>query len=256
MKAPRSHEAEMRPKNNEVGRKRMSLFIQQVEKEAQQRMTELEARVETMQETIDQAFRVEMMKMPPSLLSTRMGEEEFFSSEASAAPKVGLLRASGAPLAAGRVKSMATPDNSTPPERTASKSSRAGKAAQLPRTLASSSSTGNLGSSSAATKRSQSRATKTAERPKLRRGSGSWGGGGAPLTALSPSRPVASTGDLHCAMAASAAHITVTTGLGQTISFSEETKHEVDLDLLDDVAWCHIQRLTSLMEHLWRRSQR
>lgn len=33
MKAPRSHEAEMRPKNNEVGRKRMSLFIQQVEKE-------------------------------------------------------------------------------------------------------------------------------------------------------------------------------------------------------------------------------
>lgn len=40
---------------------------------AQQRMTELEARVETMQETIDQAFRVEMMKMPPSLLSTRMG---------------------------------------------------------------------------------------------------------------------------------------------------------------------------------------
>lgn len=30
----------------------------------------------------------------------------------------------------------------------------------------------------------------------------------------------------------------------QTVSFSEETKDEINLDLLDDVAWCQIQKLT------------
>lgn len=96
-------------------------------------------------------------------------------------------------------------------------------------------------------------------------------------------RSVVSAGDLHCSMAASAAHITVTTARGQvqtllpsaiiqiywtrclcfplmfkgqmpqsctrsfglqTVSFSEETKDEINFDMLDDVAWCHIQKLT------------
>lgn len=30
----------------------------------------------------------------------------------------------------------------------------------------------------------------------------------------------------------------------QTVSFSEETKDEINLDLLDDVAWHQIQKLT------------
>lgn len=30
----------------------------------------------------------------------------------------------------------------------------------------------------------------------------------------------------------------------QTVSFSEDTKHEINLDLLDHVAWCQIQKLT------------
>lgn len=53
-----------------------------------------------------------------------------------------------------------------------------------------------------------------------------------------------------------AAHILATRGaapphseqavylLLQTVSFSEETKDEINLDLLDDVAWHQIQKLT------------
>lgn len=37
---------------------------------------------------------------------------------------------------------------------------------------------------------------------------------------------------------------TLTLRLLQTVSFSEETKDEINLDLLDDVAWCQIQKLT------------
>lgn len=33
-------------------------------------------------------------------------------------------------------------------------------------------------------------------------------------------------------------------GSSQTVCFSEETKDEIDLDVLDDVAWCQIQKLT------------
>lgn len=56
-------------------------------------------------------------------------------------------------------------------------------------------------------------------------------------------------------MGGSASHITVTTAQGQTVCFSEETKDEINLDVLDDVAWCQIQKLTSLMDYLSRRGR-
>lgn len=36
--------------------------------------------------------------------------------------------------------------------------------------------------------------------------------------------------------------------ISQTVSFSEETKDEINLDVLDDVAWCQIQRLTVIKQ--------
>lgn len=58
---------------------------------------------------------------------------------------------------------------------------------------------------------------KTAEHPKPRLRSVLAGRGflWSRLIGPSPSRMVASTGDLHCSMGASAAHITVTTAQGQ-----------------------------------------
>ncbi|XP_027134069.1 borealin-2 [Larimichthys crocea] len=137
-----------------------------------------------------------------------------------------------------RVKSTdQSPGQGTPAQRSSSKTSKGGKGTKKTRILTGSNSTGNLGGSSVTTKRTLSRLTKTNDqtKPKL--------------------RSVVSTGDLHCSMAGSAAHITVTTALGQAFSFSEETKDEINLDLLDDVAWCQIQKLTSLMEYLSRRSR-
>lgn len=127
-------------------------------------------------------------------------------------------------------------------------------------------------SSSVATKRSQSRAAKTAEpsKPRLRSGSG------VPVLAPGQRRssdPSVSSqvGGLHgrsallhgglgrshhrhhgagpgkgCRLGSAppSGGGRRADGLLQTISFSEETKHDVNLDLLDEVAWCQIQRLT------------
>uniref|UniRef100_A0A3Q2YXZ1 Borealin-2-like n=1 Tax=Hippocampus comes TaxID=109280 RepID=A0A3Q2YXZ1_HIPCM len=55
------------------GRK-ITLFIQQVEKEAQERMNELESRLDNLLGNIDQVFKVELMKLPPSIRKMRVGD--------------------------------------------------------------------------------------------------------------------------------------------------------------------------------------
>ncbi|KAM3591270.1 uncharacterized protein V6R79_025874 [Siganus canaliculatus] len=229
-----------------------ALFIQQFEKEAQERMNELEAKMENMLATVDRVFKVEMMKMPPSLQNTRIGdlisEEEVSASEVSIAMKNESLEIHQ-PLKRVRSKrgevtfqDQANSADSSPGQstlRTSSKTSKGGKATKRARTLVGSNSTGNL-RGSATVKRTQSRLMKTNDQT---------------ITAKPKLRSVVSTGDLHCLVAGAAAHITVTTAQGQSVSFSEETKDEINLDMLDDVAWCQIQRLTSLMEYLSRRSR-
>ncbi|GLD53664.1 borealin-2 [Lates japonicus] len=202
--------------SREMRHSRLALFIQQFEKEAQERLNELEAKMENMLATVDKVFKVELMKMPPALQNTLTWDLISVKSTDS------------------------TPVQSTPVQRSSSKTFKGGNGTKRTRTLAGSNSTGNIRGSTVASKRTQSRVTKTNDqtlpnKPKL--------------------RSVVSTGDLHCSMAGSAAHVTVTTAQGQTVSFSEETKDEIDLNLLDDVAWCQIQKLTSLMEYLSRRSR-
>uniref|UniRef100_A0A8C4I2F7 Borealin N-terminal domain-containing protein n=1 Tax=Dicentrarchus labrax TaxID=13489 RepID=A0A8C4I2F7_DICLA len=58
----------------EMRQSRLALFIQQFEKEAQERMNELEAKMENMLATVDKVFKVELMKMPPSLQNTFIGD--------------------------------------------------------------------------------------------------------------------------------------------------------------------------------------
>ncbi|XP_022614537.1 borealin-2-like [Seriola dumerili] len=232
--------------NREMRLSRLALFIQQFEKEAQERMNELAAKMENMMATVDKIFKVEMMKMPPSLQNTLIGdlisEEEISASEVSIAMKNESLEMhqplKRVPSKRGEPLLKSTPVQSTPVQRSSSKTSKVGNGTKRTRTLAGSNSTGNLRGSTVTAKRTQSRLTKTNDqtvptKPKL--------------------RSVVSAGDLHCSVAGSAAHITVTTAQGQTVSFSEETKDEINLDLLDDVAWCQIQRLTNLMEYLSRR---
>uniref|UniRef100_A0A673APM6 Borealin N-terminal domain-containing protein n=1 Tax=Sphaeramia orbicularis TaxID=375764 RepID=A0A673APM6_9TELE len=58
----------------DMRRSKLTLFIQQFEKEAQERMNELEAKLENTLATVDKVFKVELMKMPPSLKNTLMGD--------------------------------------------------------------------------------------------------------------------------------------------------------------------------------------
>ncbi|XP_023150913.2 borealin-2 [Amphiprion ocellaris] len=223
----------------DVRRSRLALFIQQFEKEAQQRTNELEAKMENMLATVDKAFKVELMKMPPSLQNTLIGDlisqDETSASDVSIAMK-NESREMPQPLKRRRSRRLKSADS--PPVQRSSKASKGGKGTKRTRTLVGSNSAGNLIGSAVAGSRTQTCVTnrKTAEQTKARL------------------RSVVSTGDLHCSMAGASAHITVTTAQGQMFSFSEETKNEINLDLLDDVAWCQIQKLMSLMDYLSQQS--
>ncbi|XP_034413264.1 borealin-2 [Cyclopterus lumpus] len=233
--------------SRDMRQSRLALFIQQFEKEAQERMNELEARMDNMLATVDKVFKVELMKMPPSLQKTRIGdlisEEEISSSEVSIAMRKESLEMQQ-PLRRAhskRVKSTDSyPGQSSPVQRSSAKTSKAGKGTKRSRALVSSNSAGNL-SGSVTAKRTRSCLIKTNDQT---------------AKANLKLRSVVSAGDLHCSMAGSASHITVTTAQGQTVCFSEETKHDINLDVLDDAAWCQIQKLTSLMDYLSRRGRR
>ncbi|XP_032367494.1 borealin-2 [Etheostoma spectabile] len=228
--------------NREMRRRRLDLFIQQFEKEAQERMNELEARLENMLSTVDKVFKVELMKMLPSLQNTLIGDliegEETSASEVSIAMQNESVEMQQ-PLARVRSKRVKSTD-SKPAQKSSTRTTKGAKGTKGTRTLGSSNSTGNLGGPSLTGKRAQSRLTKASDqtvpaKPKL--------------------RSVVSAGDLHCSMAGSAAHVTVTTAQGQTMCFSEETKDDIDLDLLDDVAMCQMQKLKRLMDYLASQSR-
>ncbi|KAK9524656.1 hypothetical protein VZT92_017028 [Zoarces viviparus] len=225
--------------SRDMRQSRLDLFIRQFDKEAQERINEMNAKKENLLATVDKAYNVELMKMPHSLRKTLIGDlisEEISASEVSIAMKNESLEMPQAFMRAlsKRVKSTdSSPGQSTPPvQRSSSKASKGGKGTKRARTLVNSSSAGNLRDSSVSAKRTQSVLTKTNGKPKL--------------------RAVVSAGDLHCSMAGSAAHITVTTAQGQSVCFSDDTQADINLDVLDDVAWCQIQKLSSLMNYLSR----
>ncbi|XP_029932132.1 borealin-2 [Myripristis murdjan] len=212
--------------SKELRQSRLALFIQQFEKEAQEHMNEMERKMDNMLATVERVFKVELMKMPPSLLNARIGDlitEDELSSVALKDESLEMHQ----PLKRAPSKKVKLSEPS--------KMSKGGRGGKRTRTLPSSNSTGSLRSSSTTVKRTVSRLAKTSDqtvltKPKL--------------------RSVSSAGDVSCLMAGCAPHITITTSQGQTVCFSEETKDTINLDLLDDVAWCQIQNLTRLINYL------
>ncbi|XP_039465934.1 borealin-2-like isoform X2 [Oreochromis aureus] len=245
--------------SREMRRSKLALFIQQFEKEAQERVNELEAKMENTLATIEKVFKVELMKMPPSLQNTLIGdlitEEEFLASEESIASKneFGEIPQPLKKITSKRgeiklhfsilsTKSTDSPDQSAPAHRVSSKNSKGVKETKRTRTLVCSNSTGNLIPSSVITKRTRRLASCKTNDP-------------SPLSqSRLKLRSVVSAGDLHCSTAGSTAHITVTTAQGLMVSFSEETKDDINWDMLDDVARCQIKKLSSLIDYLSQRS--
>ncbi|XP_019733174.1 borealin-2 isoform X2 [Hippocampus comes] len=217
------------------GRK-ITLFIQQVEKEAQERMNELESRLDNLLGNIDQVFKVELMKLPPSIRKMRVGDwTEMSASEVSLAvqresPEMKQLTHKRVPSRRGKSADPA-PVQSLLIRKNSGKTSKGGKGARESKPTTGSSSTGNLRASTTAV--AGRRLTKPSD-----------------LSAKQKLRSVVSTGDLECSVAGSTAHITVTTGRGQTMCFSEATKDQINFDLLDDVALCRVQELSKLIEYV------
>ncbi|KAJ0047266.1 hypothetical protein NL108_005418 [Boleophthalmus pectinirostris] len=228
--------------DREMRRNRLALFIQQFEKEAQERMRDLEGKMENMLATIDKVFRVELMKMPPSLKNMRMGDlisaKELPASDVSIAMK---NETNELQQPQRRARSRLKSTDSVPEQAALAAKGRTTKGGKntraRTRTLPGTISTGNL--RTAAIKRTESMKIgdkNSATKPKL--------------------RSVMSAGDMQCSMVGASAHITVTTREGRSVCFSEETKDDINLDLLDEVAWCQIQKLTTLMDHLSSRCQK
>ncbi|XP_054644463.1 borealin-2 isoform X2 [Dunckerocampus dactyliophorus] len=225
--------------NKELRNRKLALFIQQFEEEAQRRLNELDSRLENMLATIDKVFEIELLKMPPSLQNTLMGdlirEEELSAGKVVSSDFRHETPEMHQPLRKASSKRGKLTDpvsvQSRLSQKKSGKTSKRGKGSKRPKPLVGSSSTGTLGTQGSVTKPSDE-----------------------VLTAKRKLRSV-SMGDLHCSVAGSAAHITVTTALGQAVCFSEENKDKINLDLLDDVAWCQVEKLSRLMEYVSERSR-
>ncbi|CAL1590138.1 unnamed protein product [Knipowitschia caucasica] len=230
--------------SREIRRNKMALFIQQFKKEAQERLRDLEAKMENTVETMNKLFRVQLMKMPPSLKN--MPILDLLSAEGTAASDVSIamknkdLDVHKPPTRGTRSRLKSSTDDSPQSGTSAvkGKGTKGGKNTRnRTQTLPASISTGSLRTTTGSLKRAESMKSGQNTKAKI--------------------RSVVSTGDLHqCSVAGTVPHITVLTREGQSVCLSEDMKDDANLDLLDDVAWCHIQRLTTLMDRLSNRCQR
>ncbi|XP_072769328.1 borealin-2 isoform X2 [Nerophis lumbriciformis] len=212
--------------NKELRGKKLALFIQQFEKDAQERLNELDRKLQNMLATIDKVFEIELLKMPPSLQNTLMGDLIEQELSGDKAISIDILHESPdvhQPLrkASSKRGQLTDPGLSSLSRKNSGKTSTRRKGSKRAKLLPGSSSTGNLGTPGSVIKPSDE---VMAARRKL--------------------RSVVSMGDLDCSVAGSAAHITVTTALGQAVCFSEENKDKINFDLLDDVAWCQVEKLS------------
>ncbi|CDQ59404.1 unnamed protein product [Oncorhynchus mykiss] len=71
-----------------------TLFIQQFEKEAQERINEMEEKMEQTLATVDRVFKVELMKMPPALQKTVI---DFINADGISAGEVTIAIKTGSP---------------------------------------------------------------------------------------------------------------------------------------------------------------
>ncbi|XP_077352785.1 borealin-2 [Festucalex cinctus] len=235
------HEDEL---NRTLRGRKMKLLLQQFEKEAQERMNEQASWLENSLANVDKVLNVELMKLPPSIRKTRVGDltgEEFpatkevFDVQKQDSPE--MMQRILSRLTSRRGKS-ADPIQSSLTRKNSGKTPKGAKGAKESKSITGSLSAGNIDVSSRQARASASVVT----RGRLRKPSNE------------PTKPklraVASVGDLECSRAGSAAHISVTTGRGQTVCVSEANKDNINFDLLDDVALGGLQELSKLIKYV------
>ncbi|XP_045071783.1 borealin-2-like isoform X2 [Coregonus clupeaformis] len=174
--------------SKEMRQKRGALFIQQFEKEAQDRINEMEAKLEQTLATVDQVFKVELMKMPPALQKTLIMDlinDDISAGEVTIAIKT------------------ESPEIHQPLTRKLSKKVKGSKKARL---LANSSSTGSLRcATSTNTKITKTRLAKISDQ--------------SPLTGTKHGSVLRSASDdhLYCSLSGLSPHVTISTAHGEKL---------------------------------------
>ncbi|XP_055776896.1 borealin-2-like isoform X2 [Salvelinus fontinalis] len=205
--------------SKEMRQKQGALFIQQFEKEAQERINEMEEKLEQNLATVDRVFKVELMKMPPALQKTVM---------------IDLINADD--ISAGNVTiaiKTESPEIHQPLTRKGSKKARS---------LANGSSTGSLRcATSTSTKRTKTRIAKISDQ--------------SPLTGTKHRSVLRSASDdhLYCSLSGLSPHVMISTSHGETLCLSDDTVEDVDIGLLDDMAVLQMQKLMKLMDYLFNK---
>ncbi|XP_026884101.2 borealin-2 isoform X2 [Electrophorus electricus] len=209
-------------------KKRKELFIQQFEKEAQERVNEMEAKLDKVLTTLDRAFKIEMMKLPQSLHTTLIKDlmtaaetsvGEVTMAIASASPEIS-KPLSRKPSKKGKASNTAVQEPLMGQIKTEETSKRRTKIKMHP-----SNSTGSLrGASTTSAKRPHGRVKLSDQAHPL----------GIKMSVTNRSL----SDDLS-----GIATATIMTSHGETLLLSEETKDDVKLELLDDMALCQIQKI-------------
>ncbi|XP_060767509.1 borealin-2 [Neoarius graeffei] len=235
LKESQSSEGVQRDQAADKLRKRKELFIQQFEQEAQERVNEMEAKLDKLLATLDRAVKIEMMKMPPSLQTTLI--KDILSAQETSVGEV--------TMAIGSV----SPEINKPLSRKANRKGKASTTAAAAqrstgtakmddenkrrpkKKMQTSNSTGNLRcASTIGAKRIQEHVMKLSDQT---------------LRGANTRLRSRSLGELS-----GLASATITTSLGETLFLSEETKDEVELELLDEMALLQMLKIKELMEYL------
>ncbi|KAK2876478.1 hypothetical protein QQF64_004725 [Cirrhinus molitorella] len=216
--------------------KRKELFIQQFEKEAQDRINEMEANLNKLLATVDRVFKIELMKMPQSLHTTLikdlMNDDDTSVGEVTmaltcASPEIqkplsrkpskkGLNATAGHQRSSGQNKT----------------TSVEGTKKTTKKTLHNSKSTGSLRcASTISAKRTQGRVVKISDQAF---------GLGSKFRQTSRS-----VGDEM--MMATA---TIVTSHGETLFLSEDNKDDINVELFDDAAVDQMRKIKNLMDYL------
>ncbi|KAL4613609.1 borealin-2-like isoform X1 [Arapaima gigas] len=226
---------------------KIKLFMQQFEKEAQERMGEMEAKLEQTLATLERVFRVELMKIPPATRNTRIKDllggkvasvsELWFNKQMHEfpPPASAILSHSGTSVPKLQRTLSATGKKST---RDASK-----KISTYVITLAATCSLIIASSRVAVTstaKRTQTRVAKT---------------GNETTASASQMRSIQSSGlrlpdtdgtNTSPLMATA----TVSTSQGETLFLTDDLKDHIDVKMLDDMAVLQMEQLRKLMDYL------
>uniref|UniRef100_A0A672NBL6 Borealin-2-like n=1 Tax=Sinocyclocheilus grahami TaxID=75366 RepID=A0A672NBL6_SINGR len=195
--------------------KRKELFIQQFEKEAQDRINEMEANLNKLLATVDRVFKIELMKMPQSLHTTLI--KDLMNDGDTSVGEVTMAL------------TCASPEIQKPLSR---KPSKKALLSQKPtkKTLHNSKSTGSLRcATTVSAKRAQGRVVKMGDQ----------------ALGLGKFRQTSrSVGDEMMATA------TIVTSHGETLFLSEDNKDDINVELLDDAAVHQMQKIKNLMDYL------